>query len=1078
MYSSEITDALAADRGTDLKEVLLPSNWRTQQRALAQSAFERAMQAEDWQPFRDLGRDAWIASLDDVYGGDSVEAWKNDSTIWSAAATARSTRRAIDLLFDEEENLLLLTASVSGLVERALHTFVDPLTRKRSRHLAAAKRHGVFFTPIDVALQMADRAIGNRRKLEHVLDPASGAGTLSLALLVLAHNRNITIDALSAIELQAQPAGVARRLLQHTKNRLGLGTTINVQTADALPVLASQGATYDTIIMNPPYGRVKFLESSLYSAEARAHDPAAVLISEKKRVLEDKVRLSKLAYRLGVSRGALDMQKLFLAGAVNALTSQGILSAITPSSWTSGHDYKELRELIVRPGHLREIICFPEKMGLFTTVNQTTVVTVLDNRSRFEGITITEVDKREQLVGMSYEIRFNDVVNESGQVGRIAMVGNDLNSFLKKLSGLPRLADSSLLRNARGEVDLTLDASLITAEETPFPLVRGDHVERFSYLGRSVSTKESFVRSSAVSQLKARPKGRDSSGERIVGRQVAYMGKPRRLSFAVVPPEHFVANSCNYLVASRGVDPYAILGVMNSSLFEWWFRVHSSNNHVANHELNDMPWPESFTDEPFLRNIGLLARAIEKETLKSHEANRHQDNLEALLDAYVLHAVGAHDLVAVALLNSIGSAHSRSVVNYLRWLSNNTNYHDMLAEKTASMQHDMPTLSQLDRDMIDFVPQGGNWQQIPTSVPSARLDQIRAMSLERGVVRTTYYGRLRPDQPSYTIATYYNRPGNGTNIHPHQNRTLTHREAARLQSFPDSYSFMGTEGAIRKQIGNAVPPLLARSVGDIIRETTGEGLVVDLFAGAGGLSLGLEEAGLEVAVAVDFDRSCRLTYTSNRSSSLSDEPGSGATTFLETDLSDAEARRVAIHSMRKRLGGSPVRAVVGGPPCQGFSHAGFRNQDDQRNDLAVAFLDCVAELDPEVVVIENVEGILSYRQGATVKELIATMRELGYNVDAPWTLAAEQYGVPQMRRRVFLVGHKTQTLTPPAPEFARCLGRREVQGLAIDPNTITLPYPVTVEEAIGDLQPLLPVSHASIGERVIRPAYAKWVSSR
>ncbi|MHA2067564.1 MAG: DNA cytosine methyltransferase, partial [Candidatus Thorarchaeota archaeon] len=143
--------------------------------------------------------------------------------------------------------------------------------------------------------------------------------------------------------------------------------------------------------------------------------------------------------------------------------------------------------------------------------------------------------------------------------------------------------------------------------------------------------------------------------------------------------------------------------------------------------------------------------------------------------------------------------------------------------------HVSATLSELDMEVVRSVRPGGNWKDIPPSIAqkSARLRQIRASG-----GRTTYYGRLREDLPSYTINTYFNRPGNGTFIHPVQDRIISIREAARLQSFPDRYRFMGSTTSMYKQIGNAVPPLMARAMGEQIRR----GRVADLFSGAGGLS--------------------------------------------------------------------------------------------------------------------------------------------------------------------------------------------------------------------------------------------------
>ena len=141
--------------------------------------------------------------------------------------------------------------------------------------------------------------------------------------------------------------------------------------------------------------------------------------------------------------------------------------------------------------------------------------------------------------------------------------------------------------------------------------------------------------------------------------------------------------------------------------------------------------------------------------------------------------------------------------------------------------HVCSSLSELDMEMIRSVPEGGNWQDIPASTveKSARLTQIR-----RSGGRTTYYGRLKDSLPSYTINTYFNRPGNGTFIHPKQNRLISLREAARLQSFSDRFRFLGSNSSRYKQIGNAVPPFLARAVAALLKP----GLVIDLFSGAGG----------------------------------------------------------------------------------------------------------------------------------------------------------------------------------------------------------------------------------------------------
>ncbi|MCL5797393.1 MAG: DNA (cytosine-5-)-methyltransferase [Patescibacteria group bacterium] len=356
--------------------------------------------------------------------------------------------------------------------------------------------------------------------------------------------------------------------------------------------------------------------------------------------------------------------------------------------------------------------------------------------------------------------------------------------------------------------------------------------------------------------------------------------------------------------------------------------------------------------------------------------------------------------------------------------------------------HLLPKLSVIDLAMIKYVKQGGNWMDISEEVPSKRLEQIREMSRQRGVVRTTYYGRLRTDQPAYTISTYFNRPGNGTNIHPWEHRTLTSREAARLQSFPDAFEFLGSEASVRKQIGNAVPPLVGYAVG----KTLGKQSFVDLFAGAGGLSLGLEMAGLECIAAQEIDKTFLSTFKKNHSKKA---------VLISGDITDELVQKKLIKAIKDKLNKKKLGLLAGGPPCQGFSHAGWRKHDDKRNSLVAYFLKMIQKLEPENVLIENVEGLLSMNKGEVLSGILKALDDLGYaHYPKPFVLHAEQYGVPQMRRRVVIIATKNgnQLPLPPKPLFDKCYGRRETKEHI---NSPVLKYSITVAEALWDLPNLV-----------------------
>jgi len=340
--------------------------------------------------------------------------------------------------------------------------------------------------------------------------------------------------------------------------------------------------------------------------------------------------------------------------------------------------------------------------------------------------------------------------------------------------------------------------------------------------------------------------------------------------------------------------------------------------------------------------------------------------------------------------------------------------------------HIAPKFSKLEWSMVESIPPGGNWKNIPESVPSKRLEQIR-----KSGGRTTYYGRLRNDKPSYTISTYFNRTGNGCHIHPEQDRLISIREGARLQSFRDSYIFYGPKTSQYKQIGNAVPPLLARVIAESIQSHIQEKTFIDLFAGAGGMSEGFIMQGYRLLGAIEINRHFFNTFLKNHKN------GNGGNFFINGDITlDKSKCKLIEISKKKKIG-----VVIGGPPCQGFSLAGWRDSNDKRNQLFKDFVDIVSKIKPEFFVMENVPGILSMRKGEAIKEIIQCFEEIGYNVNIPIKLKAEEFGVPQKRRRVFIIGSLNKVdVESPKTLFSE-----------VNAN---LPKPISVKEAIGGLPSL------------------------
>ncbi len=193
---------------------------------------------------------------------------------------------------------------------------------------------------------------------------------------------------------------------------------------------------------------------------------------------------------------------------------------------------------------------------------------------------------------------------------------------------------------------------------------------------------------------------------------------------------------------------------------------------------------------------------------------------------------------------------------------------------------------------------------------------------------------------------------------------------------------------------------------------------IDLFAGAGGLSLGFEQAGFDIAASVEIDPIHSAIHHFNF-------PNSAAICQNVRDVSGADIR------IRAGIGQRDIAVVMGGAPCQGFSLMGKRALDDPRNELVHHFVRLVLELQPRYFVLENVRGLTIGKHRKFLEEVMEAFEVNGYTVEKNYkVLNAADYGVPQDRRRLFLIGARSDAKLPTYPD----------------------PLPgVTVWDAIGDL---------------------------
>jgi len=162
--------------------------------------------------------------------------------------------------------------------------------------------------------------------------------------------------------------------------------------------------------------------------------------------------------------------------------------------------------------------------------------------------------------------------------------------------------------------------------------------------------------------------------------------------------------------------------------------------------------------------------------------------------------------------------------------------------------------------------------------------------------------------------------------------------------------------------------------------------VLDLFSGCGGFSNGFIKQNFTIKGAIEFDKEIALTYQKNHP---------------DTKIFIGDIRKLNIEEVKNELG--DIDVIIGGPPCQGFSIAGKRDINDQRNTLPLEFIKYVEYFNPKIFVMENVKGLVSMDKGRVLKHFLEQFEAIGYKVKYK-VLNCSDYEVPQIRERIFIVG--------------------------------------------------------------------------
>ena len=817
---------------------------------------------------------------------------------------------------------------------------------------------------------------------------------------------------------------------EYFEKHMGTGLLVDVtgNRLDYIPldaVFPELKNGFDIVVTNPPYKNLKAERSHYNSDEEYERDQDKY--SEISNIVSKRFKYSK--------DGVLNLYKLFVEEIIDRYANEeAFVSLLIPASIMSDKTCQKLRTHILNDSNLISVKVIGEGSGYIDAQQALSAILIKKGECTKIISIIKDYCRHPEDVA---EVKIEDILNDNTG-NAIVTVSKEEYEVLRILRRFPVVKDLPFITNLRGELDLTANKKSIVNVDTGYPLLRGRNIGFYKLIDLD---EKDYASSEFVDTTK---KNQFIKSERIICQQIANMHKERRVTFSLVPPNHVLGNSCNFIsVADNpyGIDIYAILGLFNTRRINWLFKLTSSNNHVNNYEIDCFPVPIS---SPYMKEISKKVRQylnnederlldeIEDLSDKAYGINEQQngdekmDNDSIVVRFYkdiscVIPSVKLEDAeLILSGEKNISQFHKIEDSFLLNVIKGIVDKYTALYNKKI-LNHTTFKLSDLDLEMIKPVPQGGSWKDIPkeTVEKSKRLKRIT----ETGG-RTTLYGRIDYSKPSYTITTYFNRPGNGTYVHPVHERVISVREAARFQTFKDDYYFFGNKTQLLKQVGNAVPTMLAYQIAKKIVEKTGCSKSIDLFCGAGGMTVGFKAAGISSLLSNDIEESACTTLKINNPE----------IDVLCGDITK-DATKDAIEKAAKQ-GGADI--ICGGPPCQGFSMAGFRSDNDPRNQLFREFVDIVKRVNPKVIVFENVEGLLSYQGGKTYREVHTLFSELGYKTEGR-SLMANEYAVPQKRKRVIIICTRNDLSVSPDELYPTPITAEEKQQ-------------VTARETIGDLE--------------------------
>lgn len=482
------------------------------------------------------------------------------------------------------------------------------LTRKKSKH--HLRENGAVYTLKEITNEMVentiDKAIQQNTNPKEItcLDFASGTGRFYFeAVEILKEKYNLTMQQivsnnLFAIDIDETALSVLRckviSLFDEINTEIINALSINIINRNALipkATLLSENENsidlandfknifakggFDVVFSNPPYCLLKVNKKANEQQKLNGY---YVNLQSKVQNEINFFRTSGV-YQYSIE-GMLNYYQLSIEMILRLTKTNGQIGIICPSSLFADLTSAKLRKHIFTSHKLHFIRYYPEASRLFENVSQSTVIFYLQKNGKTDKIGIEISDN-------NFEIDFETIKNVFPSNFEIPLIDEIGWSILSKVSKQKKIKEIPFIRNRRGELDLTLYKPFITTKNTGWRLVRGNMISENGVIDKNGE----FVEIESFINKKSEDfKANDYNKERLICQQISNVDMQKRLKFVFCEKTDILGNSCNYIVSTRKQsDLKKLFLILNSELLNWRFKITSSNNHINNYELDELP---------------------------------------------------------------------------------------------------------------------------------------------------------------------------------------------------------------------------------------------------------------------------------------------------------------------------------------------------------------------------------------------------------------------------------------------------------------------------------------------------------